>query len=96
MRRFLLPLSIALALPVTSGCASIPKKQKAMAGAAVTATFINGSHSIYSKELNARLDKCDPSVNPKSEVKTKTDLDDCLGKGFDRESHEAIGIALQT
>lgn len=96
MRRILLSLTIALALPVTSGCAGIPAKQKAMAGAAVTATFVNGSHRVYSKELNSRLDNCDPAVNTKSKVTTKSEMDDCLGKGFDRKSHEAVGIALKS
>lgn len=83
-----------LALPL-SGCSHISKQQKAIAGAAVTAKFVDGAYGTYSTELNARRETCDPAVNPESAVKTKSDLDDCLGKGFDRASHKAIGVALK-
>ncbi len=96
MRRFILSCALALSLPVATGCSGITAKQKASAGAAITAHFVNGAHNTYSGELNARLDKCDPAVNPKSAVTTKTELDECLGKGFDRKSHEAVGVALKS
>lgn len=93
MRRAL--LAVALAIPLV-GCSHISAKQKAMAGASITATFVDGAHHIYSGEFNARLDKCNPGTNPDSAVKTKSDMQECLGTGFDSKSRDTIDIALKS
>lgn len=78
------------------GCATTKATQRAMVSATVTAKFVDGAYHQYSSDLDARLQRCDPTSNPTSTVATKRDLDECLGRGFRRSDHDAIGVALRS
>ncbi len=83
---------LAVALVAATGCAS--KFKTAYVGGAVAKEFVTESHQVYSDELNVKYDECDPAKNPDSGVKTKTDLDECVGDAFKQSTHDKIVKAL--
>lgn len=92
-------LLVSLALVVMPGCAGAKKLtayQAAYAGGAISAKFIDESHTEYSTVFNAKLGECDPGQNPDSPVTTKTELDECMGEHYDYATHEKIGNFLKT
>ena len=48
--------------------------------AAVTKEFLTQEHAVYSAELNARFDECDPTISPHSgvELGNLDSLNECM------------------
>jgi hypothetical protein len=82
---------LVLSLLFTVGCAGSYKASYVTG--AVTKQLTTESHDIYSKEFNEKLDECDPNNN--SSVTTKTELDECQGKFFDKADHDKIEVAVK-
>lgn len=82
---------LALFLTFTVGCAGSYKASYVTG--AVTKQLTTESHDIYSEQFNKKLDECDPKNN--SAVTTKTELDECMGKAFNNETHDKIEIAAK-
>jgi len=79
-------IALAVSLTVLTGCAGSYKA--AYVTGAVTKQFAEESYEAYSEILNTKIDQCDPENN--ESVKTKSDFDECLGNGFEKEDHDKI------
>ena len=84
-------IALALSLTFTAGCAGSYKASYVTG--AVTKQFSTESYGVYSEEFNKKLDGCDPANN--DSVTTKTELDECMGKGYAKPTHEKIETAVK-
>lgn len=96
MRRTALALSILL----SSGCATGYKRsyKRSYVTGAVTKQFATEAYGIYSDEFNAKIDECcaGGACDPESEnVITKAQLDECMGTGFEKITHDDIEMAIR-
>jgi hypothetical protein len=68
---------LAVALVFSTGCSAASAHKRTYIAGAVTKQVVTESHEIYSKQLNAKVDECDPESN--SSVETEEQFDECLG-----------------
>lgn len=94
-------LFFALALVVSAGCAHSRAQKQSRAYkttysvAAVTKTVIEEAAFLYEEEARERLNECHPQRNPTSWVRSKTDMDECMGP-YNLDAQNAImkGLAV--
>jgi len=83
--------ALALSLLLTAGCAG-GFKVSYVTGA-VTKQFTTESHDIYSESFNEKLTECSPQNN--DSITTKTELDECMGRGYAKPDHDKIEVAVK-
>jgi hypothetical protein len=93
MTRYIATVLAFVLLVVVGGCKHTPYKRAYIAGA-VTKEFVTEAHGIYDEQANIRLAKCDPAQNLDSKVTNKREMDECMGKGYKKDTQEKIVQAL--
>lgn len=91
MQRIALGISLILATGSATGCAGSYKGSYVTG--AVTKQFATESYNVYSDQFNEKLEACSPANN--DSVTTKTELDECMGRGYAKPDHERIERATK-
>lgn len=78
--------ALAVFITINAGCAG-GYKASYVTGAVVK-EFATESYDAYSELFNVKLNECDPALNPT--VTTQTELDECMGPAYAKETHEKI------
>lgn len=93
-------VAVAMALAL-SGCAHKQTKhhnaqRSAYIVGSTVKTFIDEVHAEYDSRVQAKLAECDPQLNPKSTVSTKSELDVCMTPPYAYKAQEAVvgGLAV--